>query len=333
MKASFIRRTGTPDVIEYGDLPEPECGAKQVRIAVHSVAVNPVDTYIRGGANYWPLPMPFIIGCDMAGEVVEVGAEVSDVSLGQRVWCTNQGLLGRQGTFAQQVVVDPQWLNLIENNVSYDDAASTALVAVTAHLGLFREANLLPGQTVFIVGGTGGVGSMVVQMAAAFGARVITTGGSAEKVQRCYELGADVAINYKQVDLQQALLDATDGAGVNVFWETRREPNFDFATAVLAQRGKMILMAGRDARPEFPVGPFYVKGCSIHGFVMFKATADEMRVCGADISQWLSNGKLKSQIAMKLPLSEAKRAHQIQEASTTHQDGSLAGKIVLNPAL
>ena len=133
-----------------------------------------------------------------------------------------------------------------------------------------------PGETLFVNGGTGGVGSMVVQMAKAIGARVITTAGSDEKVKPCRELGADVAINYKTEDVPARVKEfAPDG--VNVWWETLREPDFDATVPLLAPRGRMILMAGRDARPAFPVGPFYVKGCHLYGFAMFNATPDEQR--------------------------------------------------------
>lgn len=331
MKAAYISKTGGPEVIQYGDIAEPELGPGQVRVAVKAVSVNPIDTYIRAGANYWELPDPFVIGCDMAGEVIETAADTPDWQPGTRVWCTNQGLLGRQGTFAQQVVVDAQWLYPFDESVAFEDAASVALTGVTAHLGLFREANLQAGQTILVIGGTGGVGSMVVQMAKAAGARVITTAGSDEKAEACRQLGADVVIPYHQQDIQEGVLRATNDEGVHLFWETRREPDFDQVVGCLRDGGRMIIMAGREARPEFPVGPFYVKGCSVHGFVMFKATATEMAECGRDISQWLKDGKLKSQIGLRLPLSQAAEAHRVQEANTLHGEGTLAGKIVLQP--
>jgi NADPH2:quinone reductase len=90
-------------------------------------------------------------------------------------------------------------------------------------------------------------------------------------------------------------------------------------------------MAGRDARPPFPVGPFYVKGCSLHGFVMFKATPTEQRTCADDINQWLQAGKLKANISRVLPLAQAVAAHKLQEESTLQKSGTLAGKIVLKP--
>lgn len=331
MLAAYINQTGPPHVIQYGPLPEPELRPGTVRVATRAVAVNPIDTYIRNGANYWPLPFPFVLGCDLAGEVLEVGAGVEGLKPGMQVWCTNQGLQGRQGTFAEQAVIDAQWLYPLGPHVPAEQAAALALVGVTAHLGLFREAQLQAGETLFVMGGAGGVGSTVIQMAKIAGARVITCAGTDEKVQYCRDLGADVALNYRAGDLAAEILAATDGRGVDVFWETRREPNFDFAVAALATRGRMVLMAGRDARPAFPVGPFYVKGCRLHGFVMFAATAAEMQVCGHEISQWLEAGRLQALIGLRLPLSETRQAHERQEAATVGLAGNLHGKIVLHP--
>ncbi len=330
MKAAYIEQTGPADNIIYGDLPKPQAAGSQVLVKTGAVAVNPVDTYIRNGANYWELPKPFIIGCDLAGTVEAIGPDAARFKVGDRVWCTNQGLLGRQGTFAEYCAVDECWLYATPDNVSDETAAACALVGVTAHLGLFRDAQLQSGESIFVHGGTGGVGSMVVQMAKAAGARVITTGGSDEKCAKAKELGADVAVNYKTQDVAAAV-KAFAPSGVNVVWETLREPDFDTLVAFLAERGRLVLMAGRDARPPFPVGPFYVKGCSLHGVVMFKATADEMRVCADDMNRWMSEGKLKAQIGKTLPLAEAVAAHRLQEENTLKKSGTLAGKIVLKP--
>jgi NADPH2:quinone reductase len=171
---------------------------------------------------------------------------------------------------------------------------------------------------------------MVIQMAKAAGARVITTGGTDAKVARCRELGADAAVNYNTQDVDAAVAEfAPDG--VNIFWETLREPDFDKILQYLAERGRIVLMAGRDARPEFPVGPFYVKECSVHGFVMFKASPEEQDECAADINRWLVEGRLQPQISRIMSLSETAAAHQVQEDNTLHGAGDLTGKIVLKP--
>ena len=330
MKAAFIEQTGPPDVIRFGELPTPRPVDNQVLVKVGAVSVNPIDTYIRNGANYWELPLPFVLGCDVAGVVERVGTAVKRFKVGDRVWGSNQGLLGRQGSFAEYCCTDEDWLYPSPDGVSDEELAACALVGITAHLGLFQNANLLSGQTLFVNGGSGGVGSMVIQMAKAAGAQVVATAGSEEKAARCRELGADWAIDYKVADVTAELAKIVPG-GCQVYWETVREPDFDAIIARLAERGRAVLMAGRDARPAFPVGPFYVKGCSLHGFVMFKASPEEQRRCADDIGRWLAAGKLQANISHRFTLAEAAQAHQLQEENTLHHRGTLAGKIVLTP--
>jgi NADPH2:quinone reductase len=330
MKAAYIEETGPPENILWGEVPTPQVTSTQVLVRIGAVAVNPIDTYIRNGANYWELPKPYIIGCDLAGTVEAIGPDVKRFKPGDRVWGSNQGLQGRQGTFAEYCSVDERWLYPTPGNVSDETAAACALVGITAYLGLVNNAHLQAGETIFVHGGTGGVGAMVVQMAKALGARVITTGGSDAKVAHARELGADVAINYKTEDVEGIVKKVAPG-GVNVFWETLREPNFDRIVSYLSERGRIVLMAGRDARPAFPVGPFYVKGCSLLGFVMFKATPGEQRAAAEDMNRWFAAGKLRAQIDRVLPLSQAAEAHRLQEQATVHRSGAIGGKIVLKP--
>lgn len=329
MKAAFIRQPGPPTNLIYDDLPTPEPRGSEVLVRVGAVCVNPIDTYIRSGAIKANLPLPFIVGCDLAGNVEKVGPDAKRFKVGDRVWGSNQGLAGRQGTFAEYAAVDEGWLYPTPANVSDESAAAAALVGITAHLGL-TKAGLKAGETLFVHGGTGGVGSNVVQIAKAIGARVATVGGSDAKVADCKQLGADAAWNYKTDDVDARLKEFAPG-GVDVWWETLREPDFDRSIALLAPRGRFILMAGRDARPQFPVGPFYTKNCTLIGFAMFNATQDEQRRCAEDLNRWLSEGKLKPRIDRVLPLSEAAAAHQLQQENTLEKKGTLAGKIVLKP--
>jgi NADPH2:quinone reductase len=330
MKAAYINQTGPPENIIYGDLPAPQPGGAQVLVKVKAVSVNPVDTYIRAGMVPMELPWPFIVGCDLAGVVEAVGPQVTRFKSGDRVWGSNQGLLGRQGAFAEYVAVGEDWLYPLPFGISEETAAAIALVGVTAHLGLMREAKLQRGETILVNGGSGGVGSTVVQMAKIIGARVIATAGNEAKVEACRQIGADLAINYKTQNVEAVLKSFAPG-GVNVWWETAREPDLDRAIGALAHRGRMILMAGREARPPLPVGPFYVKGCSLHGFVMFMATPDEQRLCAADINHWLVDGTLKPKIDRILPLAETAAAHRLQEENTIRKTGAMIGKIVLRP--
>jgi len=330
MKAAYIQHPGPPESIVYGDLPTPEPRASQVLVKVAAVAVNPVDTYIRSGAIAFDLPKPFIVGCDLAGTVEAVGPDATRFKPGDRVWGSNQGLLGRQGTFAEYAAVDECWLYPTPDRVADRDAAAMALVGITAHLGLFRDAGLKMGETVFVNGGTGGVGSSVVQMARAIGARVITTVGSDEKVQAAKALGANEAVNYKTDDVDEALRSFAP-EGVGVWFETLREQDLVRAVGHLALGGRLILMAGRDSQPPFPVGPFYVKDCKVFGFAMFNAPPEEQRKCAAEINRWLAKDRIKPKIDRVLPLSETAAAHKLQEDNTLHGAGTLAGKIVLEP--
>ena len=155
-----------------------------------------------------------------------------------------------------------------------------------------------------------------MQMGKAIVAKVIATAGSEEKLAKCRELGADLAINYKTQDVA-AEVQRFAPDGVNVYWETTREPAyFERAVGMLAQRGRMILMAGCDAKPPFPVGPFYVKGCSLFGFAMFQATPEELRACAEQINGWVAAGKIKPNIDRIMPLAETAARHRLQEEST-----------------
>ncbi|HNR71381.1 MAG TPA: NADPH:quinone reductase [Verrucomicrobiota bacterium] len=330
MKAAFITQTGPPEVITYGDLPQPKPGRRQCLIKVAAVDVNPIDVYVRSGAIPMKLSFPFILGRDLAGTVVEAGAGVRGYKPGDRVWASNQGAEGRPGTFAEYAAVDYRWLNLIPEGVSDEDIVSLSLTGITAQLGLVRNAALRPREILFVNGGTGGVGACVVQMAKILGARVIATAGTDEKVAACRDLGADLAINYRTQDVVAAVRDFAP-EGVNVWWETLREPDFDRAIPLLALRGRMVIMAGREARPPFPVGPFYVKDCSLHGLAVFNSSAREQRAAANAINRWVAEGKLRARIDRVLPLEQAAAAHRLQEESTVQKTGALAGKLVLRP--
>ena len=328
MQAAYITETGGPELIQVGELPDPKPGAGEVLVRVQTASVNPIDTYIRGGLVAMELPMPFVIGSDLAGEVIEVGEGVSGWTTGDRVWASNQGLLGRQGTSAERVCVAADYLHAVPENVSVENAAAVALVGITAHIGMVLRAKVQAGETVLVNGGAGGVGSMVVQIGKALGARVIATAGSDDRAAKAKGLGADEVIQYNTEDVT-ARVQALAPDGVNVLWETRREADFEWAVPLLAKRGRMVVMAGREARPVFPVGPFYVKDCELHGFAMFNYSAAEQRQCGEDLNRWLAEGKIQANIDRVLPLTEAAAAHQLQEENTIHGAGTLAGKIIL----
>ncbi len=169
MKAAYIEQTGPPENIKVGDLPRPEPGPGQVLVKVRAVALNPIDLYIRSGMVAFPLAFPYIIACDLAGTVEQVGPDCKRLKVGDRVWGSNQGLLGRQGVASEFAAVGEEWLYPTPALLPDEQAAAMALVGITAHLGLFRFGRLKSGETAYVPGGSGGVGSMAVQMAKAAG--------------------------------------------------------------------------------------------------------------------------------------------------------------------
>lgn len=331
MKAAFIETTGAPEVIQIGDLPRPEPAANQVLVRVSAVAVNPIDTYIRSGAVAMPLEFPYIIGCDLAGTVAACGGDVKQFKVGDRVWGSNQGLFNRPGTFAEFCAVDETWLYPTADSMSDVDAASGALVGITAHLGLFLHADLKAGDILFVNGGSGGVGSSVIQLAKAHGAAVIATAGSEANREYCTSLGADLVLDYRSSSLDDDIRAFSEPrGGINVWFETLREPTLERTVGLMAKRGRIILMAGRDARPAFPVGPFYVNDLRLVGFAMFNASPDEQRVSAEALNQLARAGQWHPHVGLQLPLEQAAEAHRVQEDNTLNKHGTLSGKIVLN---
>ncbi len=328
MRAAYIEQTGPPDVIQVGDLPRPKPGPGQVLIHVRASSLNPIDLYLRSGMIAMPMAFPYVIGCDFAGTVEELGPGASRFRIGDRVWGSNQGLLGRQGVTAEYAAIDEHWLYPIPKNQTDQEAAAQALVGITAHLGLFQYGRLSAGETVYVPGGSGGVGSMVVQMAKAAGARIVTAAGSDSKLDLCRKLGADLALNYRTEDIPARLREfAPDG--IDVWYETQREPNLEVAVPLLRKRGRMILMAGRAAKPILPLGAFYPRNCALLGFAMFNATPEEQQRCADDINRWVEAGALKALIGQVFPIAEAARAEQFLDENTIQGAGKLSGKVVI----
>jgi NADPH2:quinone reductase len=328
MRAAYIEQTGPPESIQVGDLPRPDPGAGQVLVKVAATSLNPIDLFVRSGAIPMPLSFPYIIGCDLAGTVESIGPGASRFKPGDRVWGSNQGLLGRQGVTSEYAAVDEDWLYPTPQGMTDADAAAMALVGITAHLGLFQYGRLQAGETVYVPGGSGGVGSMVIQMARAAGAHVATSAGSAAKLALCRELGADLTLNYKTDNIPERLR-AFAPEGIDVWYETQREPDLEVAVPLLRKRGRMILMAGRTAKPVLPLGAFYPRNCALLGFAMFNATPEEQRRGADAINAWAAAGKLKPLIVRNYPLADAAKAEKDLEDNTINKAGTLHGKIVI----
>lgn len=329
MKAAYFTATGTTDVLQYGDLPTPEPKAGEIRVKVLAATVNPIDTYVRSGLAAIGGPFPFTTGRDFAGVVDAVGPNVTRFKVGDRVWGANQGSGGRTGSCAEFCLTGEGYAYAVPAGVSDEQAAACALVGITAHLGLFACGRLQAGEWAHVSGGTGGVGMMVIQMAKAAGAKVSTSVGSEEKAALARSLGANAVFNHKTDDVPAKVKELT--GGLNLWYETQPPGDLDKVIDAMAPRGRIIVMAGRLAKPTFTNGPFYVKRLSMHGFAMFNFTAAEQAACADAINGWTSSGKLKAIIGRRFPLSETAAAQVLQEENTLKKAGTLTGKILLFP--
>jgi NADPH2:quinone reductase len=328
MRAAYIEQPGPPETIRVGELPEPKPTGTEVLVRVGAASVNPIDTYIRGGSPPTPASWPYVVGSDLAGVVTALGPDATRFHVGDRVWGANQGVLGRQGTFSELAAIEERWLYPTPDRVKDEQAAAMALVGITAYLGLVDEAQLDAGETVLVNGGSGAVGSTVIQMAKALGAQVIATTGGAEKAAYCQSLGADHVLDH-EVDNVPERVAAIAPDGVEVWWETGRNPNLDTAVACLGRRGRIVVMAGRTARPELPLGPFYTKCARLLGFVMFLAAPQSQRRAAERINKWMASGALAAKIDRVATLEETAELHRLQEQNTIESAGVVRGKLVV----
>ncbi len=328
MRAAFIEKLGAPDVIQIGELPDPEVGAKDILICSEFAAVNPIDCYLRSGAAPASLKMPFVLGCDLAGIVERVGTNVVDLRVGDRVWTTNQGFFGRPGTYSEKFCCHQDEVFRVPPHVNSRFAASCGLVGLTAHVGLVDRAELRAGETLFIRGGSGAVGAMVIQMAKNLGAEVLCTAGSPEKMKACFENGADHVVNYHEKNWV-GFVRAICPEGINVFWDATRTPDLDGACQVLGDGGRIVIMAGREAHSVVPVGLFYTKQLKMFGVMVPKTSMSAMQAAATVINRWMESGDLRIRIAREFPLEETVAAHRLQESITLEGRTDVFGKILI----
>lgn len=324
MQAAYIEQFGPPDVIRFGELPIPSLRPCDVLVRVAAVAVDGIDAYIRSGAYPMHTPMPFIIGRDLVGTVVETGPEVAEFRPGDWVWANNQGYGGRQGSFSEYCAVAQDLLYSLPEDLDPLNAAAVLHSGLTAVLAIQFKARLRAEETVFINGGAGNVGAATLGIAKALGARVVVTAGGPEKAEWCRKLGADRVIDYRAEDVSRALREfAPDG--VDVYFDTTRQFDGGLAVESIARRGRILVIAGLTAQTPLPVGRFYQRNATLFGFTVTDATTEELATYAIEINRWLSQGALPARIAHLLPLSRAAEAHRLLEA------GGLFGKIVLTP--
>lgn len=260
MKALVLDKPGQPNTLYMTDLPQPVPGEGEVRVRVEAVSLNPVDYKLaRAGHPAWSYP--FVLGLDVAGTIDAVGTGVDSWQVGDRVFY--HGNLARPGGFAEYTVTVAHVMAKIPPEVSFVDAAAIPCAGLTAYQALFRKLHLQAEQTILVQGGAGGVGGFAVQLATHIGATVITT-ASQHNFDNVKQLGAIHAIDYRQEDVKQRVLEITNGRGVDAILDTVSSASATMGAELLAFGGGLACIAGM---PDFSKVSFD-KAISIHAIML-----------------------------------------------------------------
>jgi NADPH:quinone reductase-like Zn-dependent oxidoreductase len=342
MKAVIFKQHGGPDVLEYADVPEPTIKADEVLVEVKACALNHLDVWTRGGLPGVEIPLPHILGNDIAGVVREAGNLVSWVRSGDEVLlhpgvscghcaeclsgrdnlCRDYDILGyrRNGGYAELVAAPA--VNVIPKpqNLSWEEAAALPLVTVTAWHMLVTRASVQPGEDVLIHAAGSGVGSMGIQIAKLRGARVIATASSEEKLAKAKELGADEVVNYSQEDWPKEVKRLTHRRGVDVVFEHTGTATWAGSVASLKTGGRLVTCGATSGfAAQTDLRQVFYRHLTILG--SFMGSKSEL----LEAMEFIESAKIRAVVDQTLPLREAKRAHELMK------DRLQFGKLVLIP--
>jgi NADPH:quinone reductase len=322
MRAALVKEFGPPSGLVVEEVPDPVPGPGEVVIEVGAVSVNFPDILVVEG-TYQNLPArPFSPGKEAAGRVIAIGEGAQRIAVGQRVLT-----LVEYGGYAEKLAVPEDLVMELPDSMSYTDAAASGLVYSTAHFGLIRRGQLKAGETVLITGAGGGVGSAGVQLAKAFGARVIALAQDDVKGQLARRQGADVVLTSTPDTLRDDLLAATDGKGVDVVLEML---GGDFLTQIIratAWEGRIVIV-GFASGGQNPIKPGHllVKNISVVGLQSSDyrdRMPDVMRATMTEIFELFEQGKLNASIDTTFPL------EKVGDALQYVKDGKVKGKVVV----
>jgi NADPH:quinone reductase-like Zn-dependent oxidoreductase len=340
LRAIRFHHYGTPDVLKYDDAPDPTIGPTDVLVRVKACALNHLDLWVRRGIPGVPIPLPHVPGSDVSGEIAQIGADASTVRVGQKVvlapgvTCgkcaacisgqdnrcrqfTNLGYMIDGGCAEFVRAPEVNCLSYPEN-LTFEEAASIPLVFQTAWHMLVARAELQPGEDVLVLGAGSGVGSAAIQVAKFFGARVIATAGTDEKLQKAKQLGADHLINHKTQKIREEVRRITNKRGVDVVFEHVGTATWDDSLASLAAGGRLVTCGattGYDAKVDLRF--LFSRQLSLLGSYM--GTKSELHT----VMKLVAAGHLKPVVDRVFPLAEAAAAHAYLESS------SQFGKVVL----
>jgi len=342
MKAVIFNQHGGPEVLQYTDVPDPTFKANEVLIEVRACALNHLDIWARQGLRGIEIPLPHILGNDVAGVVREVGELVTWIRPGEEVlvqpgvscghclaclegrdnMCPEYDIIGnrRNGGYAECLAVPGVNVVPKPSNLTWEQAAALPLVTITAWHMLITRANVQPGETVLVHAAGSGVGSIGIQVAKLRGARVIATASSDDKLVKARELGADEVVNYSRDDWTKEVKRLTNRIGVDVVFEHTGAETWSGSISVLRNNGRLVTCgatSGFDARTD--LRQVFYRHLTILG--SFMGSKSELLAA----LEFVKRGQIRAVVDRLLPLSEARQAHELME------DRAQFGKIVLVP--
>jgi len=340
MRAVVMRARGGPEVLEVADLPVPEPGPKEVRVRLKAAALNHLDVWVRKGVASPKLPLPHVLGADGSGVVDAVGPGVEGFAPGDEVvinpglscgrcerclagednLCPRYQILGehRHGTYAEYVVLPEADLAPKPKNLSFEEAAAIPLTFLTAWQMVVDKLGVRPGDDVLVMAAGSGVSVAAIQIAKLFGARVIATAGSEDKLRRAKALGADETVNYTHPDWPKEVRRLTGGKGADKVVDHTGALYFEGVIKATANGGR-IAIAGASSGYEgtLPFAHVFYRQLSILGSTM----ASKSRLF--PILRFVEEGKLKPVVGQVLPLEAAAEGHRLLE------ERRVFGKVVL----
>ncbi|WP_137886418.1 NADPH:quinone oxidoreductase family protein [Pseudomonas sp. 2FE] len=304
MKAMLCKAFGPAETLVLEEVASPEAKKNEILLEVHAAGVNFPDTLIIEGKYQFKPPFPFSPGGEAAGIVAAVGEKVSHVKPGDRVMA-----LTGWGSFAEQVAVPGYNVMPIPASMDFAVAAAFGMTYGTSMHALKQRANLQAGETLLVLGASGGVGLAAVEIGKAMGAKVIAAASSAEKLAVAKAAGADELINYSEVSLKDKVKELTGGQGVDVIYDPVGGDLFDQAIRAIAWNGRLLVVGFASGRiPELPVNLTLLKGAAVVG-VFWGAFAQRQPQDNAanfqQLFQWHAEGKIKPLISQSFPLTQA----------------------------
>ena len=323
MHAVVISEFGTPDVLQWSEVPDPQLVDGEVLIRVTASAVNRADLLQRQGFYPPPPGASEYPGLECSGIIEQVGSGVSGWNIGDECCALLAG-----GGYAELVAVPAGQVMPLPTGIDLLTAAALPEVACTVWSNLMDTAGLKPGETVLLHGGGSGIGTFAIQCAHAIGAHVAVTAGSPEKLERCSELGADTLINYREQDFVEQIRAATDGRGADVILDNMGAEYLSRNIAALANNGRIAVIGMQGGvKAELDLGKLMAtRGSVAATSLRARPSDDKARICTAVVEHmWplIANGSIKPIIDRVLPMSDAAAAHQIVT------DSDHVGKVLL----